>query len=159
MKRLLIILTLMHGGCSSPCTGAVMKLPSRGTYYMLSDGGKCFPMVAKPGKEEELLRKLRILAHVEKKAHDELKPGTTISFLPAYSYCFVWVESANPLKEHTFFVRGRTLGGYTVYRFSAEKYFESSSWRKAERALKGDAEAYVDRIMDDRGTEDCLPEK
>jgi hypothetical protein len=161
MKRLLILLMFMYGGCSSPRNGAVTNLPSGGTdcYYMLSDEGERFSMVVNPSKEKELLEKLRILAHLEKKAHEELKSGTTVSFLPAYSYSFIWVESSNPRKEHSFFVRGRTLGGHTVYRIDAEKYFEASSWRKAERALKGDADEVVDRLMRDIGTKDYLPEQ
>lgn len=161
MKLLLILLILMNGGCSSPSSGSSMKHPlgGDGAYYILSDKGELFPMAVKPGKEAELLRKLRILAHIEKKAHDELEPGTTVSFIPGYSYSFVWVESTNPLKEHSFFVRGRTLGGYTAYRFDADKYFESSSWKKPEQALKGNIEETVDRYMSNIGTEDYLPER
>lgn len=158
MKRLFILLMFMTEGCLSPRTSSGTNLPlGRTAYYILSDEGERFPMVVKPSKEKELLEKLRILAQIEKKTNEELQPGTTASFLPAYSYSFIWVESTNPPKEHSFLVRGRTLGGYTVYRIDAEKYFESSSWRKAERALKDDADEVVDRYMRNIGTKDYLP--
>ncbi len=152
---LLLTLISVCPGCSCKKNEQLCTHETDCEFYMRSREGVRYPMVAKPNKREELRAKLRQLNTIEEEAASKLPPGSTVSFLPGYSYDFVWVESTSPLREHDFMVRGRTLGGHTCFYFDAEDYFDTRSWKEVERALRGDYEIETDGI--NGRLEDNLP--
>lgn len=117
-------------------------------FYMESDDGRRVPMKIIPERLAEFLAKLHSLSMIEKKARDECPPGTSVSFLPGYSYELIWIQkdkTGKTIQKNDFFVRGRTLGGYTVYILNADPYFTPQSWKVAERRLKTDIDFDLDK--------------